>query len=108
MHLWTMETQFNYQDTFSERSPDAYETLLWDVMKNDATLFMRADQVEAAWRLLMPVLEVWAAAPPSDFPNDAAETWGLETTQGLIAQQGRSWLLPAELIDHQSAEGEKQ
>jgi glucose-6-phosphate 1-dehydrogenase len=43
-------------------------------MKNDATLSMRADQVETAWRLLMPVIEVWAAAPHSDFPNYAAGT----------------------------------
>jgi glucose-6-phosphate 1-dehydrogenase len=66
-------------------------------MKNDATLFMRADQVEAAWRLLMPVLDVWAVAPPSDFPNYAAGTWGPEDAQGLLAQ-GHSWPLPTELV----------
>ena len=96
MHLRSVEMQFNYQDAFATRSPEAYETLLWDVMKNDATLFMRADQVEAAWRLLMPVLDVWAAAPPSDFPNYAAGTWGPENAQGLLAQ-GHSWPLPTEL-----------
>jgi glucose-6-phosphate 1-dehydrogenase len=48
MHLQTVEMQFNFQDTFAARSPDAYETLLWEMMKNDATLFMRADQLEAA------------------------------------------------------------
>jgi glucose-6-phosphate 1-dehydrogenase len=79
--------------------PEAYETLLWDVMKNDATLFMRADQVEAAWRLLMPVFEVWAVAPPGDFPNYAAGTWGPEAAQGLIAQEGHSWPLPTELVN---------
>ena len=97
MHLRSVEMQFNYQDAFATRSPDAYETLLWDVMKNDATLFMRADQVEAAWRLLMPVLDVWAAAPPSDFPNYAAGTWGPEDAQGLLAQ-GHSWPLPSALV----------
>ena len=96
MHLRSVEMQFNYQDAFAARSPDAYETLLWDVMKNDATLFMRADQVEAAWQLLMPVLEVWALSPPSDFPNYAAGTWGPENTQGLLAE-GHSWPLPAAL-----------
>jgi len=100
MHLRMVEMRFNYQETFETPSPDAYETLLWDVMKNDATLFMRADQVEAAWQLLMPVLEVWAVAPPSDFPNYAAGTWGPEATQGLLAQQGHSWPLPTELVDH--------
>ena len=104
MHLRSVEMQFNYQDAFAARSPDAYETLLWDVMKNDATLFMRADQVEAAWRLLMPVLEVWAVAPPSDFPNYAAGTWGPEDAQGLLAH-GHSWPLPTELVEQCKKEG---
>ena len=103
MHLRSVEMKFNYQDAFAVRSPDAYETLLWDVMKNDATLFMRTDQVEAAWRLLMPVLDVWAVAPPGDFPNYAAGTWGPEDAQSLLAQ-GHSWPLPVELATH----GEKK
>ena len=78
------------------RSPNAYETLLWDVMKNDATLFMRADTVEAAWQLLAPVLEAWAMAPPSDFPNYAAGTWGPEGAQGLLAHR-HNWPLPTNL-----------
>jgi len=98
MHLRSVEMKFNYRDTFAVQSPDAYETLLLDVMKNDATLFMRADQVEAAWGLLMPVLEVWAAAPPSDFPNYAAGTWGPEEAQGLLSH-GHSWPLPTELVE---------
>jgi glucose-6-phosphate 1-dehydrogenase len=104
MHLRSVEMKFNYRDTFAARSPDAYETLLWDVMKNDATLFMRADQVEAAWQLLMPVLDVWAVAPPSDFPNYAAGTWGPEDTQGLLAQ-GHSWPLPTELAGQRKRKG---
>jgi glucose-6-phosphate 1-dehydrogenase len=104
MHLRSVEMKFNYRDTFAARSPDAYETLLWDVMKNDATLFMRADQVEAAWQLLMPVLDVWAVAPPSDFPNYAAGTWGPEDTQGLLAQ-GHSWPLPTELAGQHKRKG---
>ena len=99
MHLRTVDMKFNYQETFGARSPEAYETLLWDVMNNDRTLFMRADQVEAAWRLLMPVFEVWAVAPPSDFPNYAAGTWGPEAAQALLAQQGHSWPLPIDLVD---------
>ena len=64
---------------------------------NDATLFMRADQVETAWRLLMPVIEVWKATPPGDFPNYAAGTWGPEAAQGLLAQQGHRWPLTTDL-----------
>ena len=97
MHLRPVEMRFNYRESFAASSPDAYETLLWDVMKSDATLFMRADQVDAAWRLLMPVLEAWKATPPGDFPNYAAGTWGPEATQGLLAQQGHRWPLPVEL-----------
>jgi glucose-6-phosphate 1-dehydrogenase len=97
MHLQTVEMKFKYQEAFAIRSPDAYETLLWDVMKNDATLFMRADQVEAAWKFLTPVLEAWAVAPPGDFPNYAAGAWGPEATQGLL-DHGHSWPLPTELV----------
>jgi glucose-6-phosphate 1-dehydrogenase len=96
MQLRPVDMRFSYHDSFDAPSPDAYETLLWDVMKNDATLFMRADQVEAAWQWLMPVLDVWAVAPPSDFPNYPAGSWGPEETQGLLAQ-GHSWPLPTEL-----------
>lgn len=97
--LRPVEMQFNYEDAFATRSPDAYETLLWDIMKNDATLFMRADQVEAAWQLLMPILETWAASPPSDFPNYASGTWGPESIQSLLAE-GHCWPLPTKLLGH--------
>jgi glucose-6-phosphate 1-dehydrogenase len=98
MQLRPVDMRFNYRESFDAPSPDAYETLLWDVMKDDATLFMRADQVEAAWRWLMPVLEVWAEVAPSDFPNYAAGSWGPETTQSLLAQ-GHGWPLPTELAE---------
>ena len=52
MLLRPVEMRFSYQENFAIPSPDAYETLLWDVMNNDPTLFMRADQVEAAWQIL--------------------------------------------------------
>jgi len=55
---------------------------------------------------LMPVLEVWAAAPPSDFPNYAAGTWGPEDTQGLLAH-GHSWPLPAELAGKRKRKDQK-
>ena len=97
MLLRPVDMRFNYSESFKTPSPEAYETLLWDVVNNDATLFMRADQVEAAWRLLMPVIEVWKASPPSDFPNYAGGTWGPDATQGLLAHQGHSWPLPVEL-----------
>ena len=93
MHLRQVAMQFGYRDSFDAPSPDAYETLLWDVMANDATLFMRADQVEAAWQLLEPVLDAWNEAAPSDFPNYAAGSWGPENVQDLLAP-GHRWPLP--------------
>ena len=104
VQLRPVDMRFSYRESFDAPSPDAYETLLWDVMKNDATLFMRADQVEAAWQWLMPVLQVWAEAPPSDFPNYAAGTWGPEETQGLLAC-GHSWPLPTELVEQCKKKG---
>jgi glucose-6-phosphate 1-dehydrogenase len=85
--------RFNYRESFSGPFPDAYETLLWDVMQNDATLFMRADQVEAAWRILMPVLEVWSEKKPAGFPNYSAGSWGPDSTEKLFEQKGHYWLL---------------
>lgn len=96
MVLQPVDMKFSYHESFATPSPAAYVTLLADVIGNDATLFMRADQVEAAWRLLMPVLDAWKASPPSDFPNYAGGTWGPDATQGLLVQQGHSWPAPVE------------
>jgi glucose-6-phosphate 1-dehydrogenase len=92
--LKPVDMRFCYRETFPEPLPVAYETLLWDVMLNDATLFMRADQVEAAWRIVMPVLEEWVANKPDDFPNYTAGSWGPEATDRLLAQQDHYWLMP--------------
>ena len=96
MHLNAVDMHFNYQEAFDTKSPDAYETLLWDIMKNDPTQFMRADQVEAAWQLLMPILEMWKISPPGDFPNYRAGTWGPEEANQLLSRQGHSWPCPTE------------
>ena len=60
-------------------------------MNGDATLFMRADQIEAAWQVLMPVLEAWAASTPRNFPNYAAGTWGPKAADALLARAGHAW-----------------
>jgi glucose-6-phosphate 1-dehydrogenase len=86
--------RFSYQEAFHASPPEAYETLLLDVMIGDATLFMRKDQVEAAWSLVTPILEGWQASEPGDFPNYLAGTWGPEDAQVLVAQDGRTWFTP--------------
>ena len=97
MVLQPVDMQFSYRQSFATPSPEAYVTLLWDIINGDATLFMRADQVEAAWRILMPVLNMWKASVPADFPNYAGGTWGPDATQGLLVQQGHSWPTPVQL-----------
>ncbi len=82
---------FSYQETFKSRSPEAYETLLTDVMEGDATLFMLADQVECSWSILMPILNAWADHKPVDFPNYLSGSWGPEAAEALINQDNRSW-----------------
>ena len=64
------------------------------VIRGDATLFMRADQVEAAWRVVDPALDAWAASPPAEFPNYAAGTWGPAAADRLLARDGRAWAEP--------------
>jgi glucose-6-phosphate 1-dehydrogenase len=94
MRLGPVDMRFTYKDAFRSSPPEAYETLLLDVMLKDATLFMRADQVEAAWSVISPVLEGWEAVLPDDFPNYLAGSWGPEAAQVLIARDGRSWAMP--------------
>jgi glucose-6-phosphate 1-dehydrogenase len=91
MVLRPVEMRFRYSESFAIPSPEAYETLLWDVMNNDPTLFMRADQIEAAWRFLMPVFEVWANRRPRNFPNYAAGSWGPKAADELIGRDGHAW-----------------
>jgi glucose-6-phosphate 1-dehydrogenase len=94
LRLRTVNMDFSYRRAFMIRTPSAYETLLKEIMANDASLFMRADQVAAAWRLLTPILDTWAENPPSDFPNYAAGSWGPESAAALIAADGFSWYTP--------------
>jgi glucose-6-phosphate 1-dehydrogenase len=89
--LKPVDMRFNYRESFSGPFPGAYETLLWDIMQNDATEFMRADQVEASWQILKPVLEAWSEKKPADFPNYAAGSMGPAAADELLEKQGHSW-----------------
>jgi glucose-6-phosphate 1-dehydrogenase len=94
LRLRPVDMRFSYSDAFEMESPGAYETLLHDVLEGDATLFMRSDQVEAAWKLLQPILDAWENNPASDFPNYRAGSWGPEAAERLVASDGHSWLRP--------------
>ncbi|WP_242919838.1 glucose-6-phosphate dehydrogenase [Pontibacter liquoris] len=91
MVLNTVDMVFDYKGTYAFEAPEAYETLLLDTMVGDQTLFMRADQVEAAWDLLMPILNAWQAKKSLNFPNYSADSWGPEVAEALIARDGFHW-----------------
>jgi glucose-6-phosphate 1-dehydrogenase len=91
MQQGAVEMCFNYADYMGSVSSTGYERLLYDCMIGDATLFQRADMVEAGWSVISPVLDVWQALQPRDFPNYAAGTWGPEASDDLLARDGREW-----------------
>jgi len=82
---------FTYGSAFATDAPDAYETLLLDAMLGDASLFTRADEVEAAWGTVTPIVDAWLDAAPPDFPNYEAGTWGPAASDDLIERDGRRW-----------------
>ena len=94
LHLRPVQMRFSYKESFQSQPPEAYETLLLDVIRSDATLFMRGDKVETAWAVVQPILEDWSNHPPLDFPNYTAGSWGPEEADELLARDGRHWFAP--------------
>jgi len=92
--LGAVNMDFQYSDYFGARPSTGYETLLYDCMMGDPTLFQRADMVEAGWAVVQPILDVWKALPPRDFPNYAAGTWGPAQADELLRRDGREWRDP--------------
>lgn len=92
MNLNTVDMVFDYSAKTKIDAPEAYETLLLDVISGDQTLFMRADQVEAAWEVVMPVLDYWENNTMNNFPNYPANSWGPENAEALIAKDGFHWI----------------
>src|SRR2546429_590236 len=91
MRLGAVDMNFEYADYFGTQPSTGYERLLHDCMIGDQTLFQRADMVEAGWCVVSPVLDVWKALPPRDFPNYAAGTWGPKASDELLERDGREW-----------------
>ncbi|HWF37220.1 MAG TPA: glucose-6-phosphate dehydrogenase [Candidatus Acidoferrales bacterium] len=94
VRLGAVNMDFQYSDYFGTTPSTGYETLLYDCMMGDSTLFQRADMVEAGWAAVQPVLDVWNALPPRDFPNYAAGTWGPAAANELLRREGREWRDP--------------
>ncbi len=91
MRLGAVDMNFRYAEYFGASPSTGYETLLHDCMIGDATLFQRADMVEAGWSVVTPILDVWKAMPPRNFPNYAAGAWGPKEADELIERDGRHW-----------------
>jgi glucose-6-phosphate 1-dehydrogenase len=91
MRTSTVHMDFCYQSAFGVESPNAYETLLLDVMRGDATLFIRRDEVEAQWRLISPIEDVWAKQPAPEFPNYPAGSDGPMEADDMLARKGHRW-----------------
>lgn len=91
MKMGEVEMQFHYADYFGSTPSTGYETLLYDCMIGDATLFQRSDNVELGWSVVTPILDVWKNMPVRDFPNYAAGTWGPKAADELLARDGRQW-----------------
>jgi len=89
--LATVSMDFAYKSYFNMAPNTGYETLIYDCMIGDATLFQRADNIEAGWRAVQPILEAWANTPPKDFPNYAAGSNGPAAADELLARDGRAW-----------------
>ncbi len=84
--------RFNYADHFHERPSTGYETLIYDCMIGDATLFQRADNIEAGWRVVQPILEAWSKdGHTTELPTYAAGTAGPAEADNLLVRDGRRW-----------------
>ncbi len=91
LRVGSVDMSFEYSKYFGADANTGYEVLLYDCMIGDATLFQRADMVEAGWSVVNPVLDVWKALPPRKFPNYASGTWGPAEADQLLQLDERQW-----------------
>jgi glucose-6-phosphate 1-dehydrogenase len=91
LRVGSVDMSFEYSNYFGTAAYTGYEVLLYDCMIGDATLFQRADMVEAGWKVVDPMLDVWTALPPRKFPNYAAGTWGPAESDQLMQLDDRQW-----------------
>ncbi|WP_206454973.1 glucose-6-phosphate dehydrogenase [Aurantimonas marina] len=91
VRLENVTMDFAYETFFKMAPNTGYETLIYDCMSGDASLFQRADNIEADWQAVQPILDAWAATPPGDFPNYAAGGTGPAAADDLLARDGHAW-----------------
>jgi glucose-6-phosphate 1-dehydrogenase len=95
--------RFSYSDAFGGNTPVAYETLILDAMRGDATLFTRRDEVESEWKIITPIEQAWAELPAPVFPNYAAGSQGPEQSFELLKNAGHRWM---SMLKHESADAD--
>ncbi len=91
MQIGDVRMDFKYQDYFGTAPATGYETLIYDVMLGDATLFQRADNIESGWAVVQPVLDYWGNNKPNDFPNYRCGSEGPVSADQLLERDGREW-----------------
>ncbi len=89
--LGPVRMEFGYAESFDKPVPEAYERLLLDAIRGDPTLFLRSDEVTAAWEFVTPILEAWERQPAPPFPNYAAGSWGPVEADRLLSGCEREW-----------------
>jgi glucose-6-phosphate 1-dehydrogenase len=99
MKLSNVALDFAYEDYFKTAPNTGYETLIYDCMIGDATLFQRADNIEAGWAVVQPILNLLGSNRPSSFPNYTAGSDGPAAADELLARDGRAWR-PLNLTNH--------
>ncbi len=92
VRLGQVNMDFKYKDYFGVTPSTGYERLLYDCMSGDQTLFQRADMTESSWKIVAPILDLWQALPPRDFPNYASGSWGPAAAHELLARDKRQWI----------------
>ncbi len=90
MRLQHVPLDMTFAEAFGLRNPDAYERLLMDVIRGNQTLFMRRDEVAAAWKWIDPILEYWKSSSDSPRPYTSG-TWGPAAAVALVERDGRTW-----------------
>ena len=94
MQLSKVNMEFNFEKELMANTPEAYEHLIYDVLEDDATLFMRSDQVEGAWKIINPILSAWQNNQAREFPNYKPGSNGPNKADELLAQFGHVWMNP--------------
>jgi len=89
--IGSVDMDMKYLEAFGGEPPEAYQRLLLDAMRGDATLFMRRDTVETSWAWIDPILDYFAKNPPTDFPNYEPGSWGPASADELLRRDHRMW-----------------